>query len=90
MIIDSTCQGVKGLALVNFAINIVSICCTSKSKKIHDCISAYSKAINLHELEHFILEHVISKIKIKQLVSCSSSESERNEKNVIRNDMILF
>ena len=61
MIIDSTCQGVKGLALVNFAINIVSICCTPKWKKIQDCISAYSKAINLHELEHLVKDMLFQK-----------------------------
>ena len=40
-------------ALVHFASNIFSIFCTQKMKKMQDCISAYSKALNLHWTKAF-------------------------------------
>ena len=53
-------------ALVHFPINVFSICCTLKLKKRQDCISAYSKALNLHWTKAFSEGYVISKTKIKQ------------------------
>ena len=53
-------------ALFHFAIIVFSISCTPKSKKMLDCVSAYSKALNLHWTKAFGEGCVKSKTKVKQ------------------------
>ena len=52
--------------MVHFTTNIFSIFCLRKLKKMQDCVSAFSKALNLHCTKAFCEGYVISKTKVKQ------------------------
>ena len=47
-------------ALVDFAINIFSICCTPKLKKMQNCVAAFSKALSLDWTKIFSEGYVMS------------------------------
>ena len=53
-------------ALVHFAITILAFVVHQNQKKMQDCVSAYSKALNLHWTKKFGEGYVISKTKLKQ------------------------
>ena len=56
-------------ALVHFAFIIFNICCTLKSKKVQDYVSAYSKVPSFQLNKAFVEGYVKSKSIVKRNIS---------------------